>query len=75
MPSAIERRNGNYRGHGGECGELFLLIDWIGAVLAFLLERGEQLELTLLVALQRFLYRQVMYSVVVRSIIAALHGD
>lgn len=51
-----------------------LFIDWIGALLAFLLERGQRLELTLLVALQRFVYRRLMYHVVVRSIVAALHG-
>ena len=30
---------------------IFLLVDWIGAILAFLLEPEERLELTLLVAL------------------------
>lgn len=53
---------------------LFLLIDWIGSILAFLLERGEPLALTLLVFLQRFVYRQLMYGVVVRSFVAALRG-
>ena len=53
---------------------VFLLVDWLGAILAFLLERGERAELTLLVALQRFVYRQVMYWVVVRAFLAAAHG-
>lgn len=53
---------------------IFLLIDWIGSLLAFFLEPDEQPELTLLVALQRFVYRQVMYGVVIRAFIAAAHG-
>jgi len=53
---------------------IFLVIDWAGSLLAFLLEPGEQMELTLLVALQRFIYRQVMYGVVIRAFIAAAHG-
>ncbi len=53
---------------------IFLLVDWVGSMLAFLLERGEQKELTLLVALQRFVYRQVMYGVVIRAFVAAAHG-
>lgn len=52
----------------------FLLVDWIGAVLAFLLEPGEDIWLTLLIPLQRFAYRQVMYFVVVRSFWAAMRG-
>ena len=31
-------------------------------------------ELTPLVAMQRFIYRQVMYGVVIRAFIAAAHG-
>jgi cellulose synthase/poly-beta-1,6-N-acetylglucosamine synthase-like glycosyltransferase/peptidoglycan/xylan/chitin deacetylase (PgdA/CDA1 family)/spore germination protein YaaH len=53
---------------------IFLLIDWVGAILAFLLEPTEQFELTPLVAMQRFIYRQVMYGVVIRAFIAAAHG-
>ncbi|MBI3791570.1 MAG: glycosyltransferase [Gemmatimonadetes bacterium] len=53
---------------------IFLLVDWIGAVLAFVLEPGEDLSLTWLIPLQRFAYRQVMYFVVVRSFAAALRG-
>jgi hypothetical protein len=54
---------------------VFLLIDWLGAILAFALERGEQRWLTSLVVLQRFVYRQLMYGVVVRSFLAALRGQ
>ena len=53
---------------------IFLLIDWIGSLLAFFVEKDEQVELTLLVAMQRFIYRQVMYGVVIRAFIAAAHG-
>jgi hypothetical protein len=54
---------------------LFLLMDWIGAILAFALERGERRWLTSLVVLQRFVYRQLMYGVVVRSFVAAIRGQ
>jgi cellulose synthase/poly-beta-1,6-N-acetylglucosamine synthase-like glycosyltransferase/peptidoglycan/xylan/chitin deacetylase (PgdA/CDA1 family)/spore germination protein YaaH len=53
---------------------IFLLIDWLAAVLAFLMEPEEDKQLTWLVFLQRFAYRQVMYWVVVRSFAAALSG-
>ncbi len=53
---------------------LFLLVDWLGAVIAFLMEPGEDKALTLLIPLQRFAYRQVMYFVVVRSFAAAMRG-
>jgi cellulose synthase/poly-beta-1,6-N-acetylglucosamine synthase-like glycosyltransferase/peptidoglycan/xylan/chitin deacetylase (PgdA/CDA1 family)/spore germination protein YaaH len=53
---------------------VFLLVDWLAAIAAFLLEPGEDRSLTWLVVLQRFAYRQVMYWVVMRSVIAALRG-
>ncbi|MBI2796835.1 MAG: glycosyltransferase [Gemmatimonadetes bacterium] len=53
---------------------IFLLVDWIAAVLAFVMEPGEDLSLTWLIPLQRFAYRQVMYAVVVRSFHAAIRG-
>jgi cellulose synthase/poly-beta-1,6-N-acetylglucosamine synthase-like glycosyltransferase/spore germination protein YaaH/peptidoglycan/xylan/chitin deacetylase (PgdA/CDA1 family) len=53
---------------------LFLLVDWVTAVIAFLMEPGEDRRLTWLVFLQRFVYRQLMYLVVVRSFRAAIHG-
>ena len=53
---------------------VFLLVDWLAAVLAFLMEPGEDRRLTWLIFLQRFAYRQVMYWVVVRSFAAALRG-
>jgi peptidoglycan-N-acetylglucosamine deacetylase len=53
---------------------IFLLVDWLAAVLAFLMEGDEDKQLTWLIFLQRFAYRQVMYWVVVRSFAAALSG-
>jgi cellulose synthase/poly-beta-1,6-N-acetylglucosamine synthase-like glycosyltransferase len=53
---------------------VFLLVDWSAAMIAFLMEPGEDKRLTWLVFLQRFVYRQLMYLVVVRSFRAAIHG-
>jgi cellulose synthase/poly-beta-1,6-N-acetylglucosamine synthase-like glycosyltransferase/peptidoglycan/xylan/chitin deacetylase (PgdA/CDA1 family)/spore germination protein YaaH len=53
---------------------IFLLVDWLAAALAFLMEPEEDKQLTWLIFLQRFAYRQVMYWVVVRSFAAALSG-
>jgi hypothetical protein len=53
---------------------IFLVVDWMAAVLAFLMEPDEDKQLTWLIFLQRFAYRQVMYWVVVRSFAAALSG-
>lgn len=53
---------------------IFLMVDWLAAVLAFLMEADEEKQLTWLIFLQRFAYRQVMYWVVVRSFAAALSG-
>lgn len=53
---------------------IFIAVDWLAASLAFLMEPDEDRRLTWLVFLQRFVYRQVMYWVVLRSMIAALRG-
>ena len=53
---------------------VFLVVDWLAAVIAFLMESGEDRSLTWLILLQRFAYRQVMYWVVVRSFGAAISG-
>jgi peptidoglycan-N-acetylglucosamine deacetylase len=53
---------------------LFLLMDWLAAVIAFMLEPGEERRLTWLILLQRFAYRQLMYWVVVKSFVAAARG-
>ena len=53
---------------------VFLLVDWAAAVIAFLIETGEDKRLTWLILLQRFAYRQVMYWVVGKSFVAAVRG-
>ena len=53
---------------------VFLIIDWLASIVAFVLEPDEDKWLTWLIFLQRFAYRQVMYWVVVRSVVAALRG-
>ena len=76
---------GNYVQHGTEYAvqsllqvvmfySLFLAVDWIAAVIALLMEQGEERSLAWLVLLQRFAYRQVMYWVVVQAVVAALQG-
>jgi peptidoglycan-N-acetylglucosamine deacetylase len=52
----------------------FLAVDWLAAVAALLMEKGEERPLAWLVLLQRFVYRQVMYWVVVQAVVAALQG-
>ncbi len=53
---------------------IFLLMDWLAALIAFLLEPDEDRRLTWLILIQRFAYRQIMYWVVVKSFIAAARG-
>lgn len=53
---------------------LFILIDFVGSVLAFRLEKRSPKKLLLLIFIQRFFYRQFMYIVAFRSIIAILRG-
>src|SRR5262249_59565748 len=53
---------------------VFLLVDWAAAMLAFLMEPNEDRQLTWLIFIQRFAYRQVMYWVVVKSFAAAIRG-
>ena len=54
---------------------VFLITDWLAAMLAFLMEpgRGEG-DCQWLIMLQRFAYRQIMYSVVLKSFFAAFRG-
>ncbi|GAC1513990.1 MAG: glycosyltransferase [Gemmatimonadaceae bacterium] len=74
-----------YRSHGGTYAltsleqvltyyAIFLLVDWLAAVIAFIMEPGEDKRLTWLIFIQRFAYRQIMYWVVVRSFVAAWRG-
>jgi len=53
---------------------LFLLVDLAAAALAFTFERNEDWSLLLWLPLQRFGYRQLMYFVVVKSMLKALTG-
>lgn len=53
---------------------LFLAVDWFGAFAAFLMEKGEQKRLLGWLLIQRFGYRQVMYWVMVKSVITAIRG-
>ena len=53
---------------------LFMVVDAGAAVLAFSLEKTEDWRLLLWLPLQRFGYRQIMYYVVVKSVLKALTG-
>ncbi len=52
----------------------FIVVDLTAGVIAFALERGENWRLVFWLPFQRFGYRQLMYYVVVKSVIAALTG-
>ncbi len=60
--------------HLAEYYALFLLVDWGAAVIAFLVEPREDKQLTWLIFLQRFAYRQVMYWVVLKAFASAFRG-
>jgi len=53
---------------------IFLVVDFVASVIAFMMEEDEDKSLTWLIFPQRFAYRQVMYWVVLRSFAAALRG-
>jgi cellulose synthase/poly-beta-1,6-N-acetylglucosamine synthase-like glycosyltransferase/peptidoglycan/xylan/chitin deacetylase (PgdA/CDA1 family)/spore germination protein YaaH len=53
---------------------LFLAVDWIGAFMAFMMEKAEQKKLLWWLLIQRFGYRQVMYWVMVKSVFTAIRG-
>jgi peptidoglycan-N-acetylglucosamine deacetylase len=53
---------------------LFLAVDWLSAAFAFLLEKREQWKLLWWLFLQRFGYRQIMYTVMVKSVYMATRG-
>ncbi len=74
-----------WRAHGATYGmtnlrdvlvlySVFLIVDWLAAVIAFVMEPGEELALTWLILIQRFVFRQTMYWVVLRSMGAAMRG-
>ena len=53
---------------------LFLAVDLSAAVIGFLFEKGESKSLLWWLALQRFGYRQLMYYVLVKSVVSAAMG-
>jgi cellulose synthase/poly-beta-1,6-N-acetylglucosamine synthase-like glycosyltransferase/peptidoglycan/xylan/chitin deacetylase (PgdA/CDA1 family) len=53
---------------------VFMLVDAGAAILAFAFEKHEEWRLLLWLPLQRFGYRQIMYYVVVKSVLKALMG-
>jgi cellulose synthase/poly-beta-1,6-N-acetylglucosamine synthase-like glycosyltransferase/spore germination protein YaaH/peptidoglycan/xylan/chitin deacetylase (PgdA/CDA1 family) len=53
---------------------IFMVIDLLTGVLAFLLEKDEEWSLLASFLLQRLYYRQLMYLVLVRSLLAAVQG-
>ncbi|MGI9036058.1 MAG: polysaccharide deacetylase family protein [Pyrinomonadaceae bacterium] len=53
---------------------LFLIVDLAGALIGFLMERGEDKKLLGWLLIQRFGYRQVMYWVMVKSVWTAICG-
>lgn len=53
---------------------LFLLVDLLAATIAFALERKEEWRLIIWLFFQRFFYRQLLYIVAVRAILAAIRG-
>jgi peptidoglycan-N-acetylglucosamine deacetylase len=53
---------------------LFVAIDFAASALAFILEKGEDRSLLLWLFWQRFFYRQLMYYVAIRSVVASLRG-
>ncbi|HEX7974927.1 MAG TPA: hypothetical protein VF498_10990 [Anaerolineales bacterium] len=53
---------------------LFLVVDFLSAFVAFLLERKENWRLLAWLFFQRFLYRQLMYYVAIKTAITALRG-
>lgn len=53
---------------------VFLAVDLLSCILAFALERKEDWKLLFWLLWQRLLYRQVMYYIAVKSVLAAIRG-
>ncbi len=53
---------------------VFIVVDLAAAAIGFLCEKSESWKIIWLLPLQRFGYRQLMYYVVVRSLLTALRG-
>lgn len=54
---------------------VFVAVDLLAAALAFTLERRERWSLLVWLPLQRLAYRQLMYIVVIRAVVAAMRGQ
>jgi len=54
---------------------IFLAVDYLACILAFVLERKEDWKLLIWLLWQRLLYRQVMYYIALKSVFAALRGS
>jgi len=54
---------------------LFFTLDLLATFVAFLLERKEDWRLLIWLMLQRFLYRQLMYYVAIKSTLTAIRGQ
>ena len=53
----------------------FFLIELFAALLAFALEPNEQKSLICYLPIQRICYRQVMYVIMIRALLASLRGN
>jgi cellulose synthase/poly-beta-1,6-N-acetylglucosamine synthase-like glycosyltransferase/spore germination protein YaaH/peptidoglycan/xylan/chitin deacetylase (PgdA/CDA1 family) len=53
---------------------MFLVVDYLSCILAFMLERKEDWKLLIWLVWQRLLYRQVMYYIAIKSLLAAIRG-
>ena len=53
---------------------LFFTLDLLATFVAFLLERKEDWRLLIWLVFQRFLYRQLMYYVAIKSTLTAIRG-
>ena len=53
---------------------VFLVVDWLAAAFALLLEKRERLSLLWWLFFQRFCYRQLMYWVMIKSVTTAARG-
>jgi peptidoglycan-N-acetylglucosamine deacetylase len=53
---------------------IFMIVDLAAAIFAFAFEKGEDRRLLWWLALQRFGYRQLIYYVLVKSVISAIKG-
>lgn len=53
---------------------IFVVVDLLAAILGFVMEKRENWSLLWWLVLQRFGYRQIMYYVVIRSLLTAIKG-